>query len=92
MHLIDPIKWLLKYEGLTSQLCCFIWKGYFLCQVVIEAVMGNGALGDIAIDDVSFSVECSLSSGTVTLYKTMTVYNPLQNLKFFIGNGFNASY
>jgi len=36
-------------------------------QVVIEAVIGNGALGDIAIDDVSFSVECSLTSGTILL-------------------------
>ncbi|XP_076802493.1 MAM and LDL-receptor class A domain-containing protein 1-like [Clavelina lepadiformis] len=33
--------------------------------VVIEAVVGNGGLGDIAIDDVSFSTECSKDLGSL---------------------------
>ena len=30
----------------------------------MEAVIGNGQLGDIAIDDVSFSTECSFDSSS----------------------------
>lgn len=32
-------------------------------QVVIEGVVGYDILGDIAIDDVSFSSNCIFSSG-----------------------------
>ena len=35
-------------------------------QIVIEATVGNGSLGDIGIDDISFSSSCQLFTGAIS--------------------------
>ncbi|CAF3694948.1 unnamed protein product, partial [Didymodactylos carnosus] len=54
-------------------------------QVVLEAVVGEGYAGDIAIDDTSFTPECGLSNVglvTVTTQPTTLTPNPCQQNEF----------
>ncbi|CAF1136413.1 unnamed protein product [Didymodactylos carnosus] len=60
----------------------------FVCepfQVVLEAIVGKGHAGDIAVDDTSFTPECSLGNVglvTVTTQPTTITPNPCQPNEF----------
>ncbi|XP_055957690.1 MAM and LDL-receptor class A domain-containing protein 1-like [Patella vulgata] len=58
-------------------------------QVVIEATVGNGYQGDIAIDDVSFTRACQMSGGGLVTSSQIpsTTPNPCTTSQFKCSNG-----
>ena len=57
---------------------------YLCVQVIIEATTGSGQAGDIALDDLSFTNGCQMSTGSVVTIPTqLTTPTPQTPCKFY---------